>query len=304
MKTNRLIFKLLLILALIACALPVAFLQATVPPTPATTPTASDDPDKPREAPGLFYSSRVGDTFKIFISLPEGYEPEGSRTYPVVYLLDGNWYFRGPRASVMGIALGLTYKGRIPPIILVGIGYPATNQRGRDFLIAYDKFYAFLVGELIPFVDAHYKTDAASGRTLIGHSDGGFFTFYAFTSYGEKPGAEPFNKFISISGDFTKLGHLMSGKETALYNRSGENGILDVSLYMAVGEKEEKRFVESNQKMWEILASRNYAGFKFQSKVYDQKDHTSVVSPAVSDGLVWVFKDTAESIRRLIDKAR
>ena len=230
-------------------------------------------------------------TYKIFLNLPEGYETESSQTYPVVYLLDGNWYFRGPRANVAGIVDGLIHKELIPPVILVSIGYPATNRRARDFLEAYDKFYAFLVDELIPFVDLRYRTDPTSGRTLIGHSDGGFFTFYAFSKYGENSGVEPFDKFISISGDFTKLNNLMYRREADLYYvKSKESGILDVSLYLAVGALEETRFVRSNSKMAELLGSRNYAKFKFQSKVYDKHDHTSVVSPAISDGLVWIYK--------------
>ncbi len=42
--------------------------------------------------------------------------------------------------------------------------------------------------------------------------------------------------------------------------------------------------------MAEMLASRNYAEFKLKSKVYAGRGHTEVVSPAVRDGLEWVFE--------------
>ncbi|MCJ7521220.1 MAG: hypothetical protein MUP21_03255 [Dehalococcoidia bacterium] len=57
-----------------------------------------------------------------------------------------------------------------------------------------------------------------------------------------------------------------------------------------LGEWEEKRFVERNREMAEMLVSRNYAEFKFKSKVYAGRDHTSVVSTAIWGGLVWVFE--------------
>ena len=284
---------LLVLIFLSGCAV-----SAASQPTPTITPLTLCRPiydgDKPRDVPGLFYSSAVGDTYRIYLSLPAGYEPETAEGYPVVYLLDGDWYFDGSNPRIggqgaMGIAAALSKQGLIPPVILVGIGYPQGSLRGRDFLWDYSRFYAFLTGELIPIVDERLNTSLAAGRTLIGHSDGGFFTFYAFSRSKQSSGDEPFSKFIAISGDFTKRSGSMFRREASLYDRIKADGVLNVSLYMAVGGREEERFVDSNREMAEMLGSRNYAGFKFKSMVYSSLNHGNVVRPAIWDGLKWVF---------------
>jgi hypothetical protein len=76
-----------------------------------------------------------------------------------------------------------------------------------------------------------------------------------------------------------------------MYQRM-KNGVLDVWLYMAVGEYEEDRFVTSNREMAERLRTREYAGFHIVSKKYSGLNHGSIVAPAIEDGLKWIFKGT------------
>jgi enterochelin esterase-like enzyme len=277
-------------------------LMTTVSPTatsalPAATsiPAAATQTEAPilRQSTFELYSDHVADRYKIYIRLPEGYDPQHPEGYPVIYLLDGDWYFDGQGwrisgGGVAGIVSSLGRGGRIPKAILVGIGYVEENQRGRDFLWRYEKFYAFLTEELIPFIDANYRTDLGSERTLVGHSDGGYFTLYSFCQY-EGNGANPFGRFIAISGDFTKNEWLMFREEGKLNRRIGDGGVVKGALFMAVGGQEEARFVTSNQDMVNRLESRHYEGLRFKSKTYRSDDHMSVVTPAVWAGLMWVF---------------
>ena len=92
----------------------------------------------------------------------------------MVYVLDADWYVDCSSRMIgdgglAGIVSALSESGRIPKAIVMGIGYVTRNQRGRDLLWAYEKFYAFLTEELIPFVDREYRTDIISPRTLVGH---------------------------------------------------------------------------------------------------------------------------------------
>ena len=143
-------------------------------------------------------SSIVGIEYKISIWLPPSYV-DSDKTYPVLYLLDGNTCFGLATDTVTA----LTFGQEVPELIVVGIGYVNRNQRGRDLLWAHDRFYAFLTEELIPFVDGEYRTDTRAPRTLVGHSDGGFFTLLALFQSGGHSNA-PFVQFVAISGDLTK----------------------------------------------------------------------------------------------------
>jgi enterochelin esterase-like enzyme len=285
---------------------------ATAPPTktpnPTPTPTLTPAPTSSEasgpsvaaatESPPLrstfeLYSKHVDDRYKIYVSLPEGYNASHPRGYHVIYVLDGDWYFDGSSmriddGGVAGIAALLTYGHRIPRSIVVGIGYADTNERGRDFHGQLENFYAFLTDELIPRIDVEYCTNPDAPRTLIGHSSGAYFTMYAFLQFDEN-GFNLFEHFIAISGDYAKTDNLIFDQESRMSRRIGAGGTLLSSLYMAVGGKDEARFVSSLEEMDKTLKSRNYQGFRLKSRVYGSDDHSSVVTPAVWAGLLWVF---------------
>ena len=248
----------------------------------------------PRQSTVAFRSDKVGDLFKVYVSLPKGYDPRHPDGYPVIYVLDADWYFDGSSmrigdGGVTGIASSLSEGGYIPKTIVVGIGYVNRNQRGRDLLWAHEKFYAFLTEELIPFVDGEYRTDTTAPRTLVGHSDGGFFALYALFQSGGNSDA-PFGQFVAISGDLTKNERLPFREEGRMHSRIGDGGAVGASLFLAVGGQDEARFVTSNQDMTARLESRQYQDLRFRSRVYKSDGHGSVVTPAVWAGLMWVFE--------------
>jgi hypothetical protein len=233
--------------------------------------------------------------YRIYVSLPAGYDPAGSERYPVIYLLDADWYFDGSHwrmggDGVAGIVAGMSAGGEIPDAILVGIGYMEGNGRDTDFLWRPDLFYRFLIEELIPLLETEYAADTAAGGTLIGHSDGGYFTLYALFRY-EAVEDVPFTRFVAISGDYTKNGRALYADELRLYQRLEDEGSLDVALYMTVGGREEARFVTSNRDIAERLNGRQYEGFHFTSEEYVSLTHRNTLSPGVVNGLKWVFQE-------------
>jgi len=117
-------------------------------------------------------SSAILGTQKNFnIFLPDGYDQEDER-YPVVYLFRGNereW--ANPtedgsrRGNIKTVADGLYGEGKIGKVILVmpGLSEPATDQ---DF--------AFVLNELIPYIDRSYRTLPSRWlRGMDGFSYGG-----------------------------------------------------------------------------------------------------------------------------------
>ena len=133
-------------------------------------------------------SAEVGRAFDIHVRLPEGYDAAAARTYPTIYLLDGDTLFPILAAN----HLFLTYDDGLPEAIVVGIAYggfdPAVNRRNIDFQspgegVAPDAagaaaFQRFLKTELIPEIERRHRSDA-SRRVLFGQSRGGAFVLYS-----------------------------------------------------------------------------------------------------------------------------
>ncbi len=124
----------------------------------------------------------------------------------------------------------------------------------------------------------------------MGYSDGGYFALYAFFQSGGNEDA-PFRQFVAISGDLTKNEWLPFREEGAMHRRIGDSGRVGGALFLAVGALDEPRFVTSTQDMAQRLEGRQYQGLRFKSKLYRSDDHMSVVTPAVWDGLLWVFDE-------------
>jgi hypothetical protein len=67
-------------------------------------------------------SAIVGQEYDIYVQLPGNY-PDTSKTFPVVYVLDGQWDF----SLVTAIYGQQYYDGFIPATIVVGITWGGTN---------------------------------------------------------------------------------------------------------------------------------------------------------------------------------
>jgi hypothetical protein len=137
----------------------------------------------------------------IIISLPVGYH-ETVVNYPTLYVLDG---LQNIKHTVGTVEL-LTESGLIPPIIVVGIEsldrtkdltpsnagqnvHGGVGNAGIPQSGGAPKFLEFLSDELIPFIDANYRTHAY--RILEGHSLGGLFSVFTLM---ERP--DLFDAFI------------------------------------------------------------------------------------------------------------
>ncbi len=132
-----------------------------------------------------FWSARLQESREVIVSVPAGYSASQSR-FPVLYVLDGGENF----VTAVAAARALAGAARVPEMIVVGV---VNVDRGRDFTPVLrrtselppgisraggaDAFSAFLGDELVPFIDAHYRTRPL--RTLVGHSLGGLLAVYA-----------------------------------------------------------------------------------------------------------------------------
>jgi predicted alpha/beta superfamily hydrolase len=148
-----------------------------------------------------FTSTIYGNTRYLRVLLPDGYDDPGSheRRYPVLYLADGQNLF-DPATSVFGpsewrvdeTVHQLVSAGRISPLIVVGVDDAGAEARAHEYLpwpdtLAHSsetsprgKLYPdFMVREVMPFINAHYRTLTDAAHTGIGGSSyGGLISAY------------------------------------------------------------------------------------------------------------------------------
>jgi len=266
------------------------------------TKILTSNPNKEQNVPGLFYSHNVDDNYIIYVALPSNYNPGDSKRYPVIYLLDGDWYFDGShwrisKGGVKGIISRFAETGEMPEAILVAIGYPNKNYRERDYLYPADpwfnpqsggglKFYSFIKDELIPKVDAEYKTNTTYGRTIMGHSHGAYFSLFSLIK-SELNNTSLFKNLLLVSSTVFYYKEYLLNQEDALFEKT--NGTLAINIRISVGENELSILVQSYERLKSRLLDRNYTGMHFDYQLYEDKHHRSVVEPSFNDGLRWLF---------------
>lgn len=187
---------------------------------------AVDTPEVAAAIAGPYFaldSKSVGRRFHIFVKLPDSYGKEPARRYTVSYILDGDSLF----PMLAPEHLFLNYDEGLPEAIIVGIAYggftPDINKRDIDFRPMLEdgsvggapKFLAMLESELLPRIDAAYRTDPER-RTLFGQSRGGAFVLYAAD---QRPGL--FHAFIASNPGREWNGHLHGFDRAPTSERSG-----------------------------------------------------------------------------------
>lgn len=149
-------------------------------------------------------SKELGEKRIVNIYLPQGYNPNDSIKYPVIYLLDGSADEDFIHVAGLVQFYNFDWINQVPKSIVVGI---ATVDRQRDFTFPTSieeqkkrfpntghskEFLAFIENELQPFMASKYK--AGIDKTLIGQSLGGLLATQVLLT---KP--ELFNRYIIIS---------------------------------------------------------------------------------------------------------
>ncbi len=148
----------------------------------------------------LFPSKSTNTSRRAFVYTPPGYEKNQKIKYPVLYLQHGwgedetAWANQGRANLIMD---NLIADGKIKPFIIV-MTYGMTNEIKwggiRDFKI--DAFQTVLVDELIPYVDANFRTlTDQPNRAMAGLSMGGIETKMVTLN---KP--EVFSHYALLSG--------------------------------------------------------------------------------------------------------
>lgn len=129
-------------------------------------------------------SEKLGEERRITIGLPESYEANPNKKYPVLYLLDGDYLFDAFSGAVSYGA----YWDDLPEMIIIGIHQNKDGERYEDCTIEQvsglpdekgAKFFEFIGAELIPYVEKNYRTSPF--RMIAGHdTTASFINFYLY----------------------------------------------------------------------------------------------------------------------------
>ena len=211
-----------------------------------------------------FTSSIVGQEFDLYVNIPRDYQ-DTSKAFPVIYLLDGQWDF-----PLLNAIFGeQSYDGFIPGALVVGIAWGGKNPN-YDMLRARDltpsatkqaptsgnapKFLEFIKKELIPFVDARFRTKK-DDRTLMGSSLGGLFTLYALFQE-----TSLFNRYVLTS---PAIGWDDGVIESYMKDYTPNKSQFPIKVFMAVGglEGNERAF----EKFADVLKAKKLEGLEIDN---------------------------------------
>jgi enterochelin esterase-like enzyme len=187
-----------------------------------------------------FFSPQLGNSRRIRIYTPPGYETS-SDSFGTILFHDGLEYVS--LANTNNILDYLIWHNRIQPIIAVFV--PPVNRTPEYAGNQKDEFTAFIVDEIIPWVDSKYRTiQDPAYRSTLGASNGGNIALWLGLQHPEVFGniaAQSSNVESSISSGF-------------------QNGPkLDLKFYLDIGTYDIQVLIPLVRNFKEILESKGYA---------------------------------------------
>ncbi len=147
-----------------------------------------------------FESKILGNARDVTVYVPAGYDDNGDRRYPVLYMQDGQNLFEPHRAFIPGQHWRLAEAAdeaigerTASPMIIVGIDnagpsrideYAPTHDPKRNGGGRADDYARFLLEELKPVIDASYRTIPDGQNTAVGGSSlGGLLAMHIAAKY-------------------------------------------------------------------------------------------------------------------------
>lgn len=235
-------------------------------------------------------SKVLGETRKLIVKLPDGYDQEEGVKYPVVYVIGSS----GLMSRVSNDVDLLNRTGHLGKMILVCVTHENAKTRKRDltppFLLQEldkknsskgeaDKFLAYIESEVIPFMDNRFTTN--SQNIILGHSREGLFTMYSLMI---KPAL--FDGYIALSPALWRENDLLIDKmNDALDSINNSKSF----LYMSMGDAEVGKMTQAFDKAIDLL-SQNNGSLKWTSQYTPNATHQTNHYLSASIGIVKYFE--------------
>lgn len=216
----------------------------------------------------------------IQIYTPDGYS-ESKKEYPVLYILDGQWYF----TSGVAIKKALRNPRNIPDMIIVGINN-SNPLRRTLFGEENEKFTKFLMDEVIRYIDSNYRT--SKERIIFGWEDAAFYISKLILKK-----SEIFDGAIITNGGYASedlVKNFTSKKDTYLFIANSKKDIYTVSEAEAFSK---------------ILEKNKPKNLIWKYDLFNDEIHISLPYLALYKGLKYYYHNHSvpsfESIQQYID---
>lgn len=245
--------------------------QAVVPSPTAVPVTAKDVAQHGTLQQGTIHSSFMHGDMPVLVYLPPGYDDHANalNRYPVAYLLHGapgNYTDWNAVGGASAIADALITTGRTPPMILAMPEGQTNFQHDSEWAngtTSQLQAESYLVGEVVPFIDSHYRTLAdAAHRAIGGLSTGGYGGVNTALHH-----PEIFGTAFGLSGNYvavqTLLHQTLFGDSASIAYNSPISYLAKMAnpqqlhIYLAVGKSDKlDNTLQETQRMEQALVAR------------------------------------------------
>lgn len=237
-------------------------------------------------------SIAVGRDYHIFVRLPEGYDADSTKRYPVVYLLDGDSLF----PMIAPTHLFLTYDEELPEAILVGIaygGFDEVNERSLDFSAPTSdlpaeqtrapQFLQFLKSELLPKIENAYRADSER-RVLVGQSRGGHFVLYSAL---QEPGLF-WGRIASNPVSYPSKERLFEAPQQVASTHLG--------VVVASGTRDTEARQEFAREWSQYWSTQQNTPWQVHYMQMDNGTHAATIGETYRQAMLWLFRDTNSEV--------
>ncbi len=206
------------------------------------------------------------------IYLPEDYS-QTSRDYPVLYILDGHYYF------YYGVAFQQTAEWRYksPRFIVVGIRSDDKQLRRLDFGSAqrFLKYRDFLEKELLPYIENNYR--ASDDRMIFGWQSAGYSVIEILL---KRP--DLFNAYFAASA---------ATADSVAFSEFANRGLpAEKFLYFATSP-DETWLSKSVAGFTELLEKKAPAQLRWKKESLPEEDHWSTPYRTIYRGVTEYYRD-------------
>lgn len=229
------------------------------------------------------HSPQTGSDYLIYVDAPRN----TPGPWNAVLLMDGDFLFD----AGVEAARSLQAEGKIPPTVVIGVGYGAWfgkpgNHRGRDYTPTAspdeassggaDRFLSYLAETLWPELARRHPL-REERRVLGGHSLGSLLVLHAL--FQPRPF---FNAALASAPSLWWDNRSLLGLAAALRDRQDS---LDGRLYLAVGEDDTPSMTGDLSLLEKQLGQRPFRGLEVRTERFPGRDHYNVVPHTLRAGL-------------------
>jgi enterochelin esterase-like enzyme len=202
---------------------------------------------------------------RVLVYIPKEYDIDRNRRFPTLYLLHGYPGMESDWLINTNLQRRLDNKikeGKIPPLIVVFPDMNGPILRDSQYVDAtkinqqMEKYFIF---ELIPYIDAHYRTATMRGKRAIGGlSSGGYGALYLGIKHNDL-----FSYIFSHSGYMINRERVMTKLVKNYPSVNSNYNIFEiikqerlsnpVFIYTDIGKDDDKNFIEDNNNFDRVL---------------------------------------------------